>query len=103
MRIRTDGDKTWRKDEINKASEVVGRNKTDSVIRACSHLAADKKCKEELAEYLADRVLEGKLEPEIASEITEILGDSNRMDHRNDLVFVPSIDVSASGKLQENR
>ena len=35
MRIRTDGDKGWRKDEIEKAAEFYERNKTDSVVRAC--------------------------------------------------------------------
>jgi hypothetical protein len=36
MRIRTDGDKAYRKDEIEKAAAFYDRNKTDSVVRACA-------------------------------------------------------------------
>jgi hypothetical protein len=38
MRIRTDGDKAFREDEIHRAAEFYDRNKTDSVVRACRDL-----------------------------------------------------------------
>lgn len=40
MRIRTDGDKSWRKDEIESAAEFYERNKTASVVRACRDVPA---------------------------------------------------------------
>jgi hypothetical protein len=96
MRIRTDGDKAWRTDEIEAAANVVGRNKTDSVVRACSHLVADREQKGELAAFLAERISEGELKPEMAAEICDILGD-----HR-DLFFSPSLDVQINTGVQAN-
>jgi hypothetical protein len=94
MRIRTDGDKAWRTDEIEAAADVVGRNKTASVVRACSHLVADREQKEELSEFLAEQVFEGKLNPETAVEICNILGD-----HR-DILFSPSLDIQIDSDIQ---
>ncbi|WP_181691549.1 hypothetical protein [Natronomonas sp. LN261] len=93
MRIRTDGDKAWRTDEIEAAADVVGRNKTDSVVRACSHLVADQEQKAELADNLAGQVSEGAIDPEVATEICDILGD-----HRN-LLFSPSIDICVESEI----
>jgi hypothetical protein len=96
MRIRTDGDKAWRTDEIEAAADVLGRNKTDSVVWACSHLVADREQKEELAAFLAKRISEGELNPKIAAEICDILGN-----HRN-LLFSPSLDVQINAGIQGN-
>jgi hypothetical protein len=38
MRIRTDGDRAYREEEIEKAAAFYDRNKTDSVVRACRDL-----------------------------------------------------------------
>ncbi|MFW6045468.1 MAG: DUF7692 domain-containing protein [Natronomonas sp.] len=103
MRIRTDGDKAWRKDAIERAAEVADRNKTDSVIDACLHLVADQEAKRELSEYLADQVATGTIEPALAQEITEILGDTDRADHRNDLVFTPSVSIEIEGNLEKSK
>jgi hypothetical protein len=94
MRIRTDGDKAWRTDEIEAAADVVGRNKTDSVVRACSHLVADRKQKGKLVEFLAEHVSDGDLDPELAVEICSILGD-----HR-DLLFSPSLRIRIGAGIQ---
>lgn len=96
MRIRTDGDKAWRTDEIEAAADVVGRNKTDSVVRACSHLVADREQKSELANYLAGQVSEGTLKPDVAADICDILGD-----HR-DLLFSPSIDIQIESEIYDH-
>ena len=40
MRIRTDGDKAYRKDVIEKAARYYDCNKTDAVVRACDDVPA---------------------------------------------------------------
>lgn len=93
MRIRTDGDKAWRTDEIEAAANVVGRNKTDSVVRACSHLVADQEQKAEVTNYLAEKTLNGEINPSIAIEICSILAD------HQDLLFSPSIDIQIESEI----
>lgn len=88
MRIRTDGDKAYREDVIADAADVLDRNKTDSVVRACSHLAADAEQKRELCEYLATEVAAGRLDVDHAEEIVAILGD------HHDLALQPQLDVT---------
>lgn len=94
MRIRTDGDKAHRTDTIEAAADVVGRNKTDSVLAACRHLVADRDAKRELADYLADEVETGDLKARQARQICHIL-------ERRDIQFTPYVDVAVEPGLEE--
>lgn len=73
MRIRTDGEKAWRVDVIERAADLLDRNKTAAVTTACEHLVADADAKRELGEWLVDEQAAGRLSDAQVEEITTIL------------------------------
>jgi hypothetical protein len=79
MRIRTDGDKSYRQGIIEQAMRALDENtKTDAVLAACSHASEDREAKKEalnhpdmtpeLAEILSTREMELTYEVETAVE-----------------------------------
>lgn len=67
MRIRTDGDKSYREGHIENAREFYGRNKTDSVVAACDDI-------HELAAAVVDVLEREDLTHEQRDEIARTLG-----------------------------
>jgi hypothetical protein len=63
MRIRTDGDKSYRQDIIEQAMRALDENtKTDAVIAACEHARQDRRGKEKALNH-----------PDMTPELAEIL------------------------------
>lgn len=62
MRIRTDGNKAYRKDVIARASEIWDCNQTDAVINSCEYTAR-----------MIEALDQAKDHPDMTPELAEIL------------------------------
>lgn len=63
MRINTDGKKEYRTDLYEETARLLGENnKSAAIDQACLHAKQDLRAKEELVEYLVDRLSATELE-----------------------------------------
>ena len=67
MRIRTDGDYSYRKDAIDEAADFYDRNKTDSIVRSCEDIPA---LVESILEVLEREDLTHKQRKELAETLS---------------------------------
>jgi uncharacterized protein (DUF1778 family) len=87
IRIRTDGDKAYREDLVDRLADDLDENRTDAIIDAAMHTRNDIAAKRELAAWLGDEIEGSRLSVEQVREIVEILSGP-------DLIVEPEVDVT---------
>lgn len=87
MRIEDSGEYSFRKDIIQHASNLTGRNKSVTCMRAVEHLIVDFEAHKRHARYVRDLYRDGTLSEEQARELIKRL-------HAPDSAFKVSITLS---------